>query len=282
MRSPACLLLIAGLLLPANPTAHAQQPAVDAAAAPALPPSPQPAPSPPSSPPPQAPAAAPASPDAADLSKPEARRYRILFQEEIYWYYVFAPRGYRQRPAGPALLLLHGVGGSGEWSINAWQDVANAEGILLVAPTLPAGPVIEAAAPALFRAILAQVRTAWKFDPRRVYVFGHSAGGILAFDAATLDADLFAAAAVHAGIITPEYDWILGRAVRKTPIALYIGDRDEFFPLAKARRTRDALLAAGFPLTYVEIPGHSHTFGEIAAQLTRKAWAFLSQHSLPG
>ncbi len=231
--------------------------------------------------------AAPAAPAApalqadADASKAEVRRYRILFQEEIYWYYVFAPRGYRQRPPGPAMLLLHGAGGTGEWSIETWKDLADEKGVLLVAPTLPMGPVIESQAPALFRAILAQVKTAWKLDPHRVYVFGHSAGGILTFDAATMDSDVFAAAVVHAGVITPEYDWILGRATRKTPIALYIGDRDQFFPLAQTRRTRDKLQAAGFPLHYVEIPGHDHNYHEVAAQLNRDAWAFLSQYSLP-
>jgi predicted esterase len=254
MRFLTCFLL-AGALLPPTPLAARTAPPI-------------PAPPPPS-------AAAP------DSSQAEVRRYRILFQEEIYWYQVYAPRGYRERPPGPAILLLHGAGGSGEGSIEMWKDFADERGILLVAPTLPSGPVIESQAPALLRAVLAQVKTAWKLDPRRVYVFGHSAGGILTFDAAMMDSDLFAAAAVHAGVITPEYDWILARAKRKTPIALYIGDRDEYFPLAQAQRTRDKLLAAGFPLHYVEIPGHAHNIHEVAAQLIRDAWAFLSQFSLP-
>jgi predicted esterase len=82
-------------------------------------------------------------------------------------------------------------------------------------------------------------------------------------------------------VIYPKYDWILDRAKRKTPIALYIGDRDEFFPLALARRTRDILQAAGFPLHYVELPGHDHDYHAVAEQVNRDAWAFLSQYSLP-
>jgi predicted esterase len=290
MRSPLSCLL-AGVLLLATLTG-----ARGGRAARAAPPPPPPAADPsaaapalqqqqPPLPPPPTPAiAAPAAgPDAGpDASKAEVRRYRILFQEEIYWYYVFVPRCYRQRPQGPAMLLLHGAGATGQWSIETWKDLADEKGILLVAPTLPLGPVIESQAPTLFRAILAQVKAAWKFDPRRLYLFGHSAGGILAFDAAMLDSDLFAAVFVHAGVITPEYDWILGRATRKTPIALFIGDRDEYFPLAQARRTRDKLLAAGFPLDYVEIPGHDHTYRTVAPRLNRDGWAWLSQYSLPG
>ncbi len=224
--------------------------------------------------------AAPAA-DAAGASREETRSYRILFQEEIYSYQVFAPRGYRSRPPGPAIVLLHGAGGNGQASIAEWQDLANEQGVLLVAPTLLYGPKFEPVIPTLLRAILAEVRSAWKPDPRRIYIFGHSAGGVLTFDTAMLDGDCFAAAAVHAAVIYPNYDWILGRAKRRIPIAYYIGDRDQFFPLAAARRTRDLLTAAGFPLHYLEMPGHDHDYRAVAPQVNRDAWAYLSQQILP-
>jgi predicted esterase len=230
---------------------------------------------------PPAPAAA-ATPNAApDASPPEERSYRILFQEEIYQYSVFAPRGYRARSPGPAILLLHGAGGNAAWSIAAWKDFANEKGILLIAPTVPYGPQFQPLIPTLLRSILAEVERIWKPDPHRVYLFGHSAGGVVGFDVAMLDADRFAAAAIHAAVIYPDFDWILGRAKRKTPIALYIGDRDQFFPVDRARRTRDILQAAGFPLRYVELPGHDHDYHAVAAQVNRDAWDFLSQYSLP-
>jgi poly(3-hydroxybutyrate) depolymerase len=217
---------------------------------------------------------------AAADSPAELRSSRILFQEEIYPYQAYAPRGFRTRAPGPALLLLHGAGGNGPASIAAWKDLADAEGVLLVAPTLPFSAQTEPVVPTLLRGILAEVEKKWPIDARRIYLFGHSAGGKLAWNAAMMDSDRFAAAAVHAAVIFPNYDWILGSAKRKIPVALYIGDRDEFFPLAGARRTRDLLQAAGFPLHYVEIPGHDHDFHAVAAQVERDAWAFLSQHSL--
>ena len=269
-RLPACGLFLLLLLLAGQRPQLLDQAAAWAAPAPQAPP---PAP---------AAAAAAATPNAApDTSPPEERSYRILFQEEIYQYSVFAPRGFRTHPPGPAILLLHGAGGNGPWSIAAWKGLADEKGILLVAPTVPFGPQFQPLIPTLLRSILAEVERTWKPDPHRIYLFGHSAGGVLAFDAAMIDADRFAAAAVHAAVIYPEFDWILGRAKRKTPIALYIGDRDQFFPLDRARRTRDILQAAGFPLHYVELPGHDHDYHAVAAQVNRDAWDFLSQYSLP-
>ena len=52
--------------------------------------------------------------------------------------------------------------------------------------------------------------------------------------------------------INPDYRWIINQAKRKTPIAIYIGDRDEFFPVERVRKTRDLLINAGFPVHYVE------------------------------
>lgn len=219
--------------------------------------------------------------NAAGASREQLRGYRILFQEEIYPYYVFAPRGYDSLAAPPAIVLLHGVGGNGEWSIQAWKDLANEKGILLVAPTLAFTRQTEPLVPALLRSILARVESDWRLDPRRVYLFGHSAGGVSTLDAAMLDGDLFAAAAVHAAAIFPNYDWILASAKRKIPIALYVGDRDPWFPLPLVHRTRDLLQAAGFPLHYVELPGHDHDYHAVAEKVNRDAWAFLSQSSLP-
>jgi polyhydroxybutyrate depolymerase len=214
-------------------------------------------------------------------AKVEVRSYAITYEGATYRYFIYAPPGYGAAHAGPAILGLHGGGGNGLEQIAAWRQLADEQGILLIAPTLPQGPAIEPLAPGLLRAILTQAATNWTIDARRVYLFGHSAGGVLAFDAAMMDSDCFAAAAVHAAVIDPAYDWILSRAQRKPPIALYIGDRDSFFSLAQARRTRDTLAAAGFEVRYSELPDHDHSYSAVAAEVNRDAWRFLSAYSLP-
>ena len=113
----------------------------------------------------------------------------------------------------------------------------------------------------------------------RLY-FGHSMGGYLAFDAAMLDADIFAAAAIHASSIAPEYAGIVQRAARKIPIALYIGDKDPLVTPAQVRATRDLLLSRNFPLHYLEILGHDHDYFRISDRINDDAWKFLNRQRL--
>jgi poly(3-hydroxybutyrate) depolymerase len=194
---------------------------------------------------------------------------------------VFAPDTYRTTAQLPVLLLIHGSGGTGEGMISAWRSFAEEKGIILVAPTLPLDARLETEVPQLFPQLMDAVRQSWKFDPKRVYVFGYSAGAYSTFDAATLASTYFAAAAVFAGIITPDYDSIATQAKRKTPIAIYIGDSDQFFQLAQTRRTRDLLASNGFPVHYVELKHQDHNYAAAGATVNPDAWSFMSQHSLP-
>ena len=189
------------------------------------------------------------------------------------------------RPEGanpmPALLLLHGSGDHPAPMIEAWKGLAKKEHFVLIAPELPLDPKFEEAAPAIFRCDVEDAKLAGPLDARRVYVFGHSMGGYLAYDAATLASDYFAAVAVHAMRIADEYTYILDKAKRKTPMAIYIGDRDQFVALDGVRKTRDLLKKSGFPVHYIELPGHDHNYYAIADQVNSDAWSFLKKVQLP-
>jgi len=205
----------------------------------------------------------------------------IQFQGSEYPYAVFVPSIYDGVHALPAILLIHGGGGNGPDFLKLWQDFAEKNGIILVAPTLPLGAALETQVPELFPALMDLVKTQWKVDSRRIYLFGYSAGGYSTFDAAMLDSTYFAAAGVFAAIITPDYYWIVQKAQRKTPVAIYIGDHDQFFSLMQTRATRDLLLAKGFPVHYVEIPNQDHNYPAIAGWVNQDVWTFMSQYSLP-
>lgn len=263
VRSEAAVLLLLFLLI--GPAAPASPPASQ----------PQPAPGPPPTTPGASSSAAPVE------SREEVRGNRLLFQEEIYPYQVVVPPGFKERPPGPALLLLHGSGGNGPAFSAPWKDLAAEQGILLVAPTVAYTRDIQPLVPALLRALLAEVKRSWRIDSRRVYLFGYSAGGIQALKAAMQDGDVLAAAAVFASVIFPGDERMAAHAVRKVPLALYIGDHDQFFSLAQARHTQDILQAAGFPLRYVELPGQDHEYLAVADHVNRDAWAFLSRYTLP-
>jgi len=193
-----------------------------------------------------------------------------------YPYLLYAPMGWRPDARLPALLLIHGSGGNGSGMLNIWRAFADAHGIVLVAPTLPLGAELEAKVPQLFPALMDTVKRLANVDPKRMSVFGYSAGGYSAFDAATLASTTFASAGVFAAIITPDYYWIIAQAKRKTRIAIYIGDHDQFFTLAQARATRDTLLGAGFPVHYVELTNQDHNYAAASAFVDPDFWTFVS------
>lgn len=181
----------------------------------------------------------------------------------------------------PAVVLLHGAGDQPENMVEAWKHFAQQQGIVLLAPELPRDLKFEDVAPQVFRCVVEHAKQFAGIDALRVYLFGNSMGGYLAFDGAMFESQYFAGVAVHANRIDPDYEWIVTRAKRKTPIAIYIGDHDQFFSQDAVRKTRDLLLKAGFPVHYVELDHHDHNYYARADEINADAWKFLKEFSLP-
>ncbi len=125
------------------------------------------------------------------------------------------------------------------------------------------------------------VRKQATLDPHRIYLFGYSMGGYLAYDAALLDSDYFAAAAVHAMGIDDDYVSIIDRATRKIPIDISIGADDQMVSLPQVRKTRDLLRQSGFHVEYKEIFNHSHNYYEMSDTINDDVWHFLEKYRLP-
>jgi predicted esterase len=135
--------------------------------------------------------------------------------------------------------------------------------------------------PDFFRDLIESVTDTRKnIDRRRLYVFGHSAGAVQGIDLGVLEPDYFAAVAVHAGVLSPEFESLLDRPARKIPLAIWIGTRDRFFPLGAVRQSRDLLTSHGFTVQFTEIPDHTHDYYTTSAQTNREVWAFLRQYKL--
>lgn len=195
-------------------------------------------------------------------------------------YQVFIPPAAVNAPS-PVLLLLHGAGDQASNFIQPWESFARKKGIVLVAPQLPRELSFEDVAPKVFRCVIEDATKKISVDQHRIYIFGHSMGGYLAFDGALLDSSYYAAAVIHAMGIEEAYTSIIGKATRKIPIAIYIGDHDEMVSHSMVRKTRDLLKKAGFSVEYREILDHSHNYYEISDLINDDAWKFLQAHPLP-
>ncbi|HEY0776624.1 MAG TPA: alpha/beta fold hydrolase [Gemmatirosa sp.] len=202
---------------------------------------------------------------------------RVRCGEASYDYAVYTPDA---RTPLPAVLLLHGAHGRAADLLDAWRPLAARERIALVAPQLPSTAAFEAVAPMVFRCVVHDAERAVAVDAGRVYLFGYSMGGYLAFDGGLLASDTFAGTAVYAAAIADDYTALVDSAARRRPFALYIGDRDPFYSVAQVRRTRDLLTAHGFPVRYVEIPDQDHGYAPVATRVNADAWAYLRPYRL--
>jgi len=186
----------------------------------------------------------------------------------------------------PVLVLLHGAGDQAENFAAAWKSKAKKNHITLIAPQLPRDATLEPHIPKILPCLVDDARknvtpVNIALDPHRIYVFGYSMGGYLAYDAALLDSDYFAGAAIHAMGIADEYMSIVDQAKRKIPILISIGDHDQFVPLDQVRKTRDVLRKKGFSVDYKEIFNHTHNYYEMADTINDDVWRFLERQRLP-
>lgn len=181
-----------------------------------------------------------------------------------------------ERPA-PLIVLLHGSGRNGQSLMDKWKDLGNKEGVVLIAPDAIAsqGWSVPADGPEFLHDVISEVRAKHSVDPRRMYVWGHSAGASFALYMGLFESEYFAAVAIHAGGLGPDDNDIVERAARKVPIYIAVGTVDRLVPLEGVRATRDMLVKNGFNVDLVEMKGHDHWYYDLAPKINATAWAFL-------
>lgn len=196
-------------------------------------------------------------------------------------YYIYAPPSEKPQPL---LLLLHGSGRNGRIMIDNWKDLADKEGIILVAPDAKNSSawLVPEDGPEFLHKVIDTVVSKASVDKRRIYIFGHSAGAEFALYMSILESRYFAATAIHAGAIRSVEFSIIDYATRKIPVAIWVGTNDDFFPLKVVRDTRDALTSRGIAAKLTEMPGHDHNYYAVSSKVNREAWDFLKTQTLSG
>ena len=218
---------------------------------------------------------------AAPAAAEQILRETLQFEGTQRTFYLFVPDKAKEQPA-PLIITLHGSGRDGKILLDHWKGLASKEGIILAGPDATKREVWHGATdgPAFLYALAEHLKSKYPVDPKRVYLFGHSAGAIHGLGLGVLESEYFAAVAAHAGILPQEYAPFAQRAPRKIPIGLWVGTDDRLFPLADVRQTRDGFSALGFPVELKEIPRHTHDYYSRSSAINKEAWAFLQKHQL--
>jgi poly(3-hydroxybutyrate) depolymerase len=197
-------------------------------------------------------------------------------------YYLFVPESIGADPA-PLVITLHGSGRDGRSLVDLFRDAATKERFIVVGPDAAnrAGWQTPTDGPAFLYFLIEAVKAKHAITPRRVYLFGHSAGAEFALVMGLMESEYFAGIAVHSAALPREGRGQLLSALRKLPIAMFHGTSDNTIPITVGREGRDALLADGFPVELHELVGYEHnTLYTRPDTVIRPAWEFLKQQAL--
>lgn len=195
-------------------------------------------------------------------------------------YYLYVPSTIKG-PA-PLIVMLHGSNRTGVTLVEKWKDYAKKENIIIVGPDASnlRGWGSPQDGPEFLRDLVEELKSKYPINPRRVYLFGHSAGASFSLHMGLMESEYFAAVAIHAGALTGQDFDLIELAKRKIPISMQVGDSDEFVPVKYCRATRDALKEAGFTVDLIEIANHDHWYYDKAAKFNQTAWEFLKKYEL--
>jgi predicted esterase len=216
-------------------------------------------------------------------------RRHYLFKEagEIMPYRVFVPSKYDGSKAFPLIVALHGLGGSEASMFGqnyAMLDPAEKHGYIVVAPMgyridgfygrtpdrraqLSEKDVMN---------VLALVRKAYKIDPDRIYLMGHSMGGIGTWTLGAKHPEIWAALGPISGVADPK----TVEAMRHIPEIVVHGDADTTVPVSGSRAMVEEMKRLGTEVKYIEVPGGSHT--SVPGPNMAAIFDFFDTHKKPG
>ena len=197
-------------------------------------------------------------------------------------YSLYVPASVKKDAPAPLLVAMHGSTSNGQTIVERWTDLADAHGLIVAGPDATTNKmwVSPQDGPLFLKDVVDDVAKTHAIDGRRIYIFGHSAGANFALQMAMLESEFFAAGAIHAGAISSDYYPIFDAATRKIPMAIYIGTRDQFYPIDVVRGVKDALQKRGFDLLYKEMPGHDHNYKAVAPEINEEIWGFFEANPL--
>jgi poly(3-hydroxybutyrate) depolymerase len=204
------------------------------------------------------------------------RHYRLEAAKEIIPYRLYVPTSYTGSTAYPLIVALHGLGGTEDSFFDGYNKVlpplAESHGYIVAAPlgyrvdgsygwglgTPPADPnarrTQELSEQDVIQ-VLQRVRQQYKIDGNRIYLMGHSMGGIGTWKLAPKYPDIWAAIAPISGNGAPD----TLEKIRSVPEIIVHGDADPTVNVSGSRTMVAKLKELGVEHKYIEVPGGLHS-----------------------
>jgi predicted esterase len=218
------------------------------------------------------------------------RHYVLEGANEVMPYRVYVPKGYAAAKPTALVIALHGLGGTEDSFFDQYSQLppqlAEQHGVLMAAPLgyRPDGfygSSIMGAADAASRRkteysekdvleVVRLMKAAYNVDESRIYLMGHSMGAIGTWALGAKYPHVWAALVPFSGTGSPA----LAESMKGIPQLVVHGDADNTVNVSGSRNMVAALKKAGADVTYIEVPGGSHT--DMVVPNLPRAFAFMA------
>ena len=224
------------------------------------------------------------------------RHYLLDAAKEIVPYRMYVPTSYNGSKAYPLIVALHGLGGTEDAFFDGYNKalppLAESHGYIVAAPlgyrvdgsygwglgAPPADPntrrTQELSEQDVMQ-VLQRVRQLYKIDESRIYLMGHSMGGIGTWKIAPKYPDVWAAIAPFSGNGSPDSL----EKIRSVPEIIVHGDNDPTVNVAGSRTMVAKLKELGTEHKYIEVPGGLHS--DVVAPNLAAVIDFFDAHRKP-
>jgi predicted esterase len=197
------------------------------------------------------------------------RHYFLAEAGEIMPYRLYIPKNYDGSRAFPLVVALHGLGGTEDSMFGAnYQVIPEAEkrGYIIAAPlgyridggygrNMGPGNKRSEFSELDVMHVLELVRRDYKIDEQRIYLMGHSMGGIGTWALGAKYPQIWASLAPISGVADPRTVEVM----RHIPEVVVHGDADNTVPVGGSRAMVAEMKKLGVDVKYIEVPGGSHT-----------------------